>query len=116
MVKKDNTIRGIRIIVFLGLSTLIILSTLWIYSQMPKEICHTEYNIDKIVLDSIEFKDYHWTFILYQEFSDYCKSFSGEITCEDGVTISSGAVCNYGIEDKICLVKESKEICEVIYQ
>ena len=101
----------VLIIVLIVTCTLIINSKINEYEEkVPYEVCHDEESIEKVNVYAIEY-------IPFNLHSDYCRLYVGEVTCEDGVVIHeySNKLCNFGDEDKVCLIKTVTEVCEIIY-
>lgn len=84
---------------------------------LPKRVCHIE---ETRVCRTEEVKEAVTLIIKYDKRGNYmwssgCESYSGNISCEDGVDIYSAIkeVCNWGKEPKVCIITHSKEVCEI---
>lgn len=75
---------------------------------MPHYVCHNQTSIDKVQTTSLN--------------AGYmAPCYAGEITCEPGVEIehmlykdlNCSNIIYYGNESKTCLIKTTKEVCEV---
>jgi len=107
--KINNYLIGITLIIIT-----ILLVGGFIYKKMPREVCHNKYNVEKIELKAFCYET--------EYYSDCISDFATipenaiEVICEDGVNELWGdSLETYSKEQKVCLIKTSTEVCEVVY-
>ena len=105
-------------IVLLVLGLLILGVDGFIYYNLPKEVCTTNYITTKYTVNDCS-NPLLWMDTGFPEYS-----LESEILCEDGIQVETyenlGIKVIYGncVDDanKICMIKEPIETCEVIYK
>ena len=113
MKKEYNNLANIILICSLVVILIIVISTLFICYQMPKQVCHLEQESDVIILGDkfaiINKPEMHQRYITDK--AEYMCS--NEIRIDDLRNINS--IWFVGI-NTTCILKNYKEVCEVVYK
>jgi len=111
--KKQKNYCWIGISLMIIIMIVIMIVSGIIYYKMPKQVCHNEFETKKIeLMGTINYIGLHDCYYNFNEV---------EIICEDGIDITiyggmMARVCNSNEENKICLIKTKKEVCEIVWK
>ena len=111
-----NTIVIILMIIVIGILAIQTWKLETELNKLPKRVCHTETKTERMDIEPYCKPDEKcYTFLGRQYYISRDISRDENIDCEEGISIYSSLrkLVNWGNETKVCLIKTSKEICEI---